>query len=896
MKKHIRIDVDDSAGTPVTIHDASSTVGYTADVTGGMTYSASSYNGTDTPSKAFDNNNTTYWQTSSSSLPQWIECDFGIGNKKQIGKITIRTSVNSGRGPNEFELKASNDGTNWDTLLTDNVPNVVSTTTTFIITYNKDYRYYRVYIISAYNNWPYMIAEIEMMEELYTKYCISVEYPHNFGENLSTINCKFRTSDNDDELTEGRLIQIWSKVTTPVGNANADRVFKGYIDSSRMEGKIISVTAKDFLVKAQWKRGTENEDYDDQTSIKTIFSDLCTLAGLTASNSSTATSPVNMEQFYCNNTNVFERMTQLANTTGWYFYYDPTTTQTVYFQPKSELTLQEYYFGGANNNMLSLPNWNFDARDLINDIDVVGGNNKINQTWSTTPDGSNWYQVEDETLEDVTVYGTGTTVSAVPKTSWSFPNEYSITGNGYVIFNLDMIPDSGVGTLKVDYSYSQTGTDSNAANSTSKTNFQTREGVSHKRDMVNSTDLAAYASNIVSDTFWGKPVSDVTFSANTKLITPIVGSMVNVTDVVSGKSITYASDNSIIISQIDSWPATGSEVRISTKPIKKPDLITTVQDTVSKLSNEFNKLDWKNYMKMDGSTSFQDNIDMGKKQLLNMVFHKVADDTARGNINAVEGMVVYQQDTDTAYIYDGAAWDELGSGAGVSEDQSLQNLLANGDFESWSAGTSSAPDFYLTSGAGATVAKETTIIKQGLASVKLTCAVTTDTSIRPANTVYTKIIDNRTVTLGAWVYATLASRAKLVLHDGTTTTSSDFHTGGSSWEWLTVTATIKASPTVMYIYPLFIASGAVTSAYADGAMLVEGSSCPAFSPKPLYDDGQSVQINPATNMVTLDTLTMEGNIVMADKNITGANIIQATTSQSLTLKVSSGQSIIFQAV
>jgi len=42
--------------------------------------------------------------------------------------------------------------------------------------------------------------------------------------------------------------------------------------------------------------------------------------------------------------------------------------------------------------------------------------------------------------------------------------------------------------------------------------------------------------------------------------------------------------------------------------------------------------------------------------------------------------------------------------------------------------------------------------------------------------------------------------------------------------------------------------------------------------------------------------TMSGNIVMGDNDITGANDIQATASQDLTLKVSSGRSIVFEAV
>lgn len=42
--------------------------------------------------------------------------------------------------------------------------------------------------------------------------------------------------------------------------------------------------------------------------------------------------------------------------------------------------------------------------------------------------------------------------------------------------------------------------------------------------------------------------------------------------------------------------------------------------------------------------------------------------------------------------------------------------------------------------------------------------------------------------------------------------------------------------------------------------------------------------------------TMSGNIVMGDNDITGANVIQATASQNLTLKVSTGSSIVFQAI
>src|SRR5438477_549122 len=43
----------------------------------------------------------------------------------------------------------------------------------------------------------------------------------------------------------------------------------------------------------------------------------------------------------------------------------------------------------------------------------------------------------------------------------------------------------------------------------------------------------------------------------------------------------------------------------------------------------------------------------------------------------------------------------------------------------------------------------------------------------------------RTVTLGCWVRATVASRAFLRIDDGVGTTDSAFHSGGSTWEYLT---------------------------------------------------------------------------------------------------------------
>lgn len=154
------------------------------------------------------------------------------------------------------------------------------------------------------------------------------------------------------------------------------------------------------------------------------------------------------------------------------------------------------------------------------------------------------------------------------------------------------------------------------------------------------------------------------------------------------------------------------------------------------------------------------------------------------------------------------------------------NLLINGNFESWAAGTSAAPDGWALEGASATVARESSVIKLGTYSVKLT-RVGTDCAVRQSNIYTAKGITywrGKTVTVGCWVYATVANRARITILDGIDAGSSSYHTGDSTWQWLTSTYVINVSATAFTI-DCQVNTGD-TSAYFDGAILVEGSSIP----------------------------------------------------------------------
>jgi len=163
-------------------------------------------------------------------------------------------------------------------------------------------------------------------------------------------------------------------------------------------------------------------------------------------------------------------------------------------------------------------------------------------------------------------------------------------------------------------------------------------------------------------------------------------------------------------------------------------------------------------------------------------------------------------------------------------DRSVTDLLRSfGDMEDWTNGATSAPDQWTLSGAGATIARDGTNFKIGTYSAAVTrvgtdCQLQLDAGPWIGGTGYYR---SRVFTLGAWVRATVASRARIAIDDGVATQSSSYHTGGSTWEWLTVSITANSAATQILI-ELHLLTGNTTAQY-DGVTLVEGTTCPPAS-------------------------------------------------------------------
>lgn len=166
------------------------------------------------------------------------------------------------------------------------------------------------------------------------------------------------------------------------------------------------------------------------------------------------------------------------------------------------------------------------------------------------------------------------------------------------------------------------------------------------------------------------------------------------------------------------------------------------------------------------------------------------------------------------------------------DDVAWSNLLTGGGYESWSAGASAAPDAWTLTGAGATIARNGTNVKgMGLYSVDVTAALNTATDLAQSLTVSSTVnatLRGRAVTFTCYVKAGAASRAFLKIDDGVGTTSSSNHSGGGTFELLSVTRTLDASATKCEC-SVEISSGASITVTADDAMLVPAETPLAFS-------------------------------------------------------------------
>jgi hypothetical protein len=185
-----------------------------------------------------------------------------------------------------------------------------------------------------------------------------------------------------------------------------------------------------------------------------------------------------------------------------------------------------------------------------------------------------------------------------------------------------------------------------------------------------------------------------------------------------------------------------------------------------------------------------------------------------------------------------------------------KNRVNNRGFEKWSKGAALAPDYWVLSGAAATVAREATIIHDNTYSAKVTRAGTnaflSQNVLGMCAPPYNDITmwRGKTIIATCWGYATAGSRVYLETYDGQTTTTSSAHAGNSAWALLTTAAVaVHASATELTVRGKVITGD--TSGYFDNVLLFEaipllyilGQDKPIVVsyPRPLPFDGLYLQ-------------------------------------------------------
>jgi hypothetical protein len=158
----------------------------------------------------------------------------------------------------------------------------------------------------------------------------------------------------------------------------------------------------------------------------------------------------------------------------------------------------------------------------------------------------------------------------------------------------------------------------------------------------------------------------------------------------------------------------------------------------------------------------------------------------------------------------------------IPKTENQNNLFYNGSMESWTAGTSVAPDGWTLTGAGATIAREATIVKHGSYSAAITRSGTN--AVFGQTSFYTEIglpyLKGRQLVIGAWVWASVANVAQVYLTTIASASTSIYHPGDSQWHFLTANIYIPDSATNVVAQILVLNTN--TTVYVDAAMLNYG--------------------------------------------------------------------------
>lgn len=174
---------------------------------------------------------------------------------------------------------------------------------------------------------------------------------------------------------------------------------------------------------------------------------------------------------------------------------------------------------------------------------------------------------------------------------------------------------------------------------------------------------------------------------------------------------------------------------------------------------------------------------------------------------------------------------------------SVVNVVKDPTYDIWPVSDSAAPATYTLAGASATIARAGTGLgdtnrKVGDFCAKVTsggAAVATLNQMLLPTAAFTRadFLKSTSVSVGVWVRSATASAVRVGIADGISTTYTSFHTGGSTWQFLSVTHSVSASATKLELVQE-VGAGTITG-YFSGSTVVLGPMRPQNTILPRED-------------------------------------------------------------
>jgi len=178
-------------------------------------------------SKAFDDDEETYWTTDNSALPHWIKYDLGVGNSETAIFLRIKPYASWIK---DFTLEGSNNDSDWDELLSTTAANN-GNWQEWRFTNATAYRYYKLTITSNYGVQNYaVIYEIELKES--NPYITDVDSQDTYGVKVKAITD--RSITHPDTLLEWALLYL-ADHKDPVYTYAIDAVMLSELDDTSVD-------------------------------------------------------------------------------------------------------------------------------------------------------------------------------------------------------------------------------------------------------------------------------------------------------------------------------------------------------------------------------------------------------------------------------------------------------------------------------------------------------------------------------------------------------------------------------------------------------------------------------------------------------------------------------------